>query len=112
MATTETIVKKHWKVDKKAGTRTQVESTYYVHPTFKPSRIDEISMEFIINYCKANKQTAWLKDLANENVETRKGKEIKTPFVTLRAEFAGKFFPEAVIGDKKKSTYLDIINAL
>lgn len=112
MAKAETIVKRS------KGKNGEIkEITYNVNPDYKPLKVSDISMEFIINYCKASGKDAiqWLKEIANkQEKQTRNDKTImvNTPFVTLRTAFAEKYFPDIIVGTKKKESYLDIINSL
>lgn len=94
-----------------------VETTYRIDADFIPSAIDEITQEFIENYCVAKKKTEWLVAEASKK-ETRKftkptklhgvsykaGDTCEQPisFVTMRSDFATKFFPEIIVGDKPK----------
>lgn len=103
-----------------------VETTYRVDAAFKPATINEISMEFIENYCVANNEIPWL--LATINTTSyqveRKDKETgKTytetvtcenyPFVNIRKDFVYKFFPSIIKGNAStKETWKERLNRL
>ena len=83
-----------------------LEQKYRVDADFKPSAIDEICSEFIDNYVEANNEGEWFVSVL-EMKETykngpKKGQEKDASFVTIRSEFANKFFPEIVKGNKKE----------
>lgn len=102
-----------------------VETTYRVDAGFKPSEISEVCIEFIENYCVANKKIDWLLEKVNTTsyeVE-RKDKETGAkfmetvqcdnyPFVNLRKDFVEKFFPSIIKGNTSPETFKDKINRL
>lgn len=94
--------------------------------------MDYRTMKFqeIVDWCKANDQTAWLKEFVTTKVpckvyprKTVDGKsvadktqepktEMRTPSYTMvKQAFATKFMPE-IIPEKKKSTMLKIVEEL
>ena len=92
--------------------------TYHAEPEYKPTVIGDICEEFIVNYCEANGHTDWLVEKVNTKVPTKKldengnPKMVYMPFVSLRSEFAKKFFPNIIKGDSgKKLSFRDKINA-
>ena len=96
------------------GEMVEVSTEYRVDADFIPERINEVSLDFIINYCKANKEVAWLKETAEKTKTDKHGKVMRYPFVNLRADFMNKFFPDKVVGkkDEQKETMYDIIGNL
>lgn len=118
------------KVNSKGKFITETKATEYrIDADFIPSRIDEITQEFIENYCVSKNQMKWL--LAEvEKKEVRKftkatklngvsykaGDTCEQPisFVSMRSDFATKFFPEIIVGDsqkEKKPTWAELIKA-
>jgi len=83
-------------------------------PSFVPTSILDIGFEFIINYCKANKQIEWLKELKNTPVKpNKKGKERQISFIEIRNEFTKKFFPDiAPMPMEPKKTMYEMIDEL
>ena len=84
-----------------------VAKEYRVDADFKPTAIDEICAEFIDNYVEANNEGEWFVSVL-EKTETykkgkRKGETKDISFVTIRSEFAKKFFPEIIKGEKPVS---------
>ena len=64
-----------------------------------------LNFEQIVNWCKENKQTAWLKDYADANPGFS--------FLSLKKAFAAKFMPNIIPNAKaKKPSMLDIIASL
>lgn len=98
----------------KGENKKTVETTYRVDPDFVPSGINEICAEFIENYCAANNAIDWLLEKVNTKIEVeRKQKDGTTkvvtmdyPFVSLRSDFANKYFPQIIKGDKKEELSL------
>lgn len=100
-----------------------IETQYRIDADFEPERIDEITQEFIENYCVAKNQTKWLiaevskketrtfkKEAKLNGVVYKAGDSVEQPisFVSMRSDFANKFFPHIVIGDnpkEKKETF-------
>ena len=89
----------------------EVSITYRIDADFVPSEINEISYEFIENYCVAKKQLEWLIETVNittydvkrKNKETNKYEIVTVtnnnyPFIMLRNDFAKKFFPQILKG--------------
>lgn len=90
---------------------------YHAEPEYNPPKIADICEEFIVNYCEANGHTDWLVEMVNTKVPTKKldeegnPKKVYMPFVSLRSEFAKKFFPKCIKGDSgKKPSFRDTIN--
>lgn len=111
----EYITKSHMVKDED-GTKRKVSVDYRVDADFVPTSISEICVEFMIEYCFAHGEGDWLDDEASKKVQitTKKGtvSERNTPFVTLRAKFTEKFFPEIIKGEKEKGpSTLDKIRA-
>lgn len=98
------------------GNSIKVTKKFRVDADFKPKKIDDICIEFIANYCKANKQKEWFMETVNKKTTAKKkvkdenGKptgevtieEIDYPFVNVRADFANKFFPSIIKGTPEK----------
>lgn len=116
MAEKYTIIKHKVKKVDEAGTPIKdekgnfvwetVEKQYRVDPDFKPTAIDEICAEFIDNYVEAHDEGEWFVSVL-EKKETykrgeKKGKEKEVSFVTIRSEFAKKFFSEIIKGKADK----------
>jgi hypothetical protein len=85
------------------------EVTYRIDADFTPSKLDEISIEFVINYCEANNQAEWLYEKLTTKVpckikKTGETKLREIPFVKLREEFVSKFFPALKKGKKLSPT--------
>lgn len=87
-----------------------VEQRYRIDPYFVPENISDICMEFIYNYCVANNEGAWLKEIYSrtEKAIKNKGKPNETvverpiSFVSIRSEFANKFFEGCIKGNQHK----------
>ena len=63
----------------------------------------------IVDWCKENKQTEWLKS----QLFDKEGNKINISFMTLKQNFAEKFMPEIIPQAKpKKPTMWDIAKAL
>lgn len=100
---------------------------------------NDITIEDIIEYCKANKQVDWLKEIASKKIIVKRhteriqkmsaktGKlewfvdksspvveeETNITFVQIKRAFCEKFMPEIMPKAKpKKPTMFDLINAL
>lgn len=91
-----------------------VETIYRIDADFVPTKVNDISVEFIENYCVAKGETAWLVETATKKSYTTTKKEdgVKKevviecdnyPFVNLRKDFVEKFFPQIIKGTKKKT---------
>jgi hypothetical protein len=104
-----------------------IEVTYRIDADFIPSKINEISNEFIENYCVAKNEVEWLLTTVNTSsyVVERKDKETKAvrletiqcdnyPFINLRRDFALKFFPDIFKGKDadKQETFKARLNRL
>ena len=100
-----------------------VETTYRVDADFKPTEVNEISMEFIENYCVAKGEIAWLLETVNTSAYEVKRKDKETgemvtevvkcdnyPFVNLRRDFVLKFFPKIIKGATTAKTWKEILN--
>lgn len=92
----------------------------------------DMSIEDIIEWCKANNQVAWLKETASQKVEYKvyprvkdeKGKwhsdKTATPtiemrpisFIQIKIAFVNKFMPEIAPKAQKKESMYDRIMAL
>lgn len=93
----------------------------------------DMNIEDIINWCKENHQTKWLKNIASQQVpyrvyprvkgedgkyhvdKTQEPKIVYRPisFIQIKMEFVQTFMPEIAPKPKeKKPTMYDIINAL
>ena len=91
----------------------------------------KITIDDIIDYCKANGQVAWLKEVASRKVEykvypkvEKDGKMVSdkkaTPsiemrpisFIQIKLEFVNKFMPEIAPKAEKKTSMYDKIMAL
>lgn len=80
------------------------EITYRIDADFAPTDINDICIEFIENYCVAKKETGWLVDTVSKSIVDKTGKKRDYPFVSIRADFVKKFFPEIVKGTSKGET--------
>lgn len=93
----------------------------------------KMKLQDVIEWCKANNQIEWLKEVVNRDVEVEVYPEIEvdgkkvinksaTPtiemrpisFIQVKTEFAKKFMPEILPKktSKKTATMRDIVNAL
>lgn len=102
----------------------EVSTKYRIDAAFVPEKIGEISMEFIENYCVANKEIDWLLEEVNiteYTVVRNKGKADEYtevinsknyPFVNLRRDFTLKFFPDIINSDDEHETWKERINRL
>ena len=96
-----------------AGEMAEVATKFRVDADFIPDDINQVSLEFIINYCKAHKEVKWLKETAEKTITDKQGKVRDYPFVNLRSDFMKKFFSDKVKGKaEKKPTMYDLIKAL
>lgn len=117
------------KVRKKDGSF--AETKYRIDASFIPAAVNEICDKFIINYCIANNEEEWLfnelnatetatanKDrkvtavvngIKQKNYNVKAGESYEQPksFVSLRSDFANKFFPDIVKGSSTKTSPLD-----
>ena len=74
---------------------------------------NKITLDDIIDYCKANAQTAWLKEEAKRTFPTEEGGTRKITFIELKRAFVLKFMPEiAPKAAPKGPSMWDRINAL
>lgn len=80
---------------------------YRIDADFKPKIIGEITQEFIENYCEANNQGEWLLSILDKTDKRKDGKEIPISFMSVRKEFALKFFPKIIKGKKKEPTWAE-----
>lgn len=63
-----------------------------------------MTVEDIINWCKANDQVAWLKEEAAKTFPTEKGKKDRgITFIELKLAFVHKFMPEIAPKAKEKT---------
>lgn len=95
----------------------------------------DIDLNYIVEWCKANGQVAWLKEAAQQKVnvkvyprvqQQKNGKTISVAdttqepkveernitFIQLKKAFAEKFMPDIMPKSKKKESMYDIIAAL
>ena len=83
---------------------------------FVPSDINEIGKDFILNFIKEKHPEGipWLKDLAKTTTYSKKlNKDIPITFLTVRQEFAKKYFPNLIKPPKKKEkTFFELIEEL
>lgn len=101
-----------------------IETQYRIDADFKPTKIAEICMEFIENWCVANNQIEWLvntmniteyKVIRNKGKEDEKEEIVKCdnyPFVNVRRDFVMQFFPKIIKGDNANETWKERINRL
>lgn len=80
--------------------------------TSPPDKVNQIDVDYIMEYCKANKQVAWLKQTASQKYTSKDGKERQYGLFQIRKEFVEKFMPELREASGKKETMLDRIMAL
>jgi hypothetical protein len=72
-----------------------------------------MKLENIIDWCKENKQVAWLKATAATTYTNEDGSTRKITFFEIKKAFAEKFMPEILPKAKvKKPSMYDIIAAL
>ena len=83
-----------------------VEKTYRIDADFVPTAIEDICIDFIDNYVDANNEGEWLVSELEKTEVYKKGKkqgeEKDISFVSLRAAFTKKFFPDIIKGSDKK----------
>ena len=109
----EKYITKNKRVRAESGEMVEVSTKYRIDADFVPENINEVCLEFIVNYCKANKEVDWLKETANKFIIDKKEVERRYPFVKLRADFMNKFFPSKVKGKAEKAPNMyDLINSL
>lgn len=112
-----------WITKSKRAKGVTVETKYRVDAEFIPKKANDICMEFIVNYCEANNETKWLleevnissyiverKDKVTGETYTETVKCNNYPFVNLRKDFIGKFFPSLLSNSTKKETWKEILN--
>lgn len=76
-------------------------------------KLNDITLDFIIEYCKEHDEVAWLKEIANTpNLVDKNGKPRKIGFVELRNAFAKKFFPGLIQNKPRKKSMFDRIAEL
>ena len=76
-------------------------------------KLNDITLDFIIDYCKEHDEVAWLKEVANTpNLVDKNGKPRRLGFMELRNAFAKKFYPELIKAKAHKPSMLERINAL
>ena len=85
------------------GKPVKEEVTYRVDADFVPSNINEVCLEFMMNYCKAHNEGDWMITTSSNTITDKKGKKRDYPFVSLRADFMKKFFPNVLKGEKKEN---------
>lgn len=80
----------------------------------KLTSIDEVTFEYIVEYCKENSEVDWLKETMSQPVAPdKRGRERRKSFIELRKEFTLKFMPEiAPKPAAPKKTMYDIIAEL
>ena len=79
----------------------------------KPTSIATINSDYIKDYCVANKQVKWLKDVVNKKSVNKNGEEGLYNFFQVRKEFVEKFFSELTKKTAPKSkTFYDIVMEL
>lgn len=76
-----------------------------------------IDFPYIVNWCKENKQTEWLKDVVNSQVPVDKEDASKgmrdITFIEVKRIFCEKFMKELLpVAKPKKPSMKDIVNAL
>jgi hypothetical protein len=90
-----------------------MELPYFYKKEYNSMNYQNMKLEDIINWCKENKQVAWLKATAAITYPTEDGGSRKITFIELKKEFAEKFMPEIMPKAKeKKPSMYDIIAAL
>ncbi len=55
---------------------------------------EDITQEFMINYCKENGQIEWLKEQVQKTYVDKKGKTRRVTWMQVRSNFQAKFFPK------------------
>ena len=79
----------------------------------EPQKLAEITLDFVIDYCKAEgaESVAWLKSLFNTTKIDKKTKEPRELiFFDVRLEFARKYYPQ--LATQNNATMKDRIMAL
>ena len=61
-----------------------------------------MKIENIIEWCKANGQVAWLKEIAAKKIPTKDGGTRSISFIEIKVAFAQKFMPEIMPKSKPK----------
>lgn len=114
----EYITKTHKHKDKETGEVKEVSIKYRIDADFKPKGIGDISLEFIENYVDAHNESEWLLEEL-EKTEEHKHKDKKNKkeivditeeplsFMTMRKDFAMKFFPRIIKGKPKTESWAD-----
>lgn len=82
---------------------------YRVDAAFEPEKISDITPEFIENYCAANEEIEWLVKEVQLTITDKNGKKRDYPFVSLRADFVKKFFPEILTKRGSEESFKDRI---
>ena len=59
----------------------------------------EITQDFMIDYCVKNNQVGWLKEQVQKTYVDSNGKTRKVSWVQVRKEFKAKFFPKETNSD-------------
>lgn len=76
-------------------------------------KLNDITLDFIIEYCKEHDEVAWLKEIANTpNLVDKNGKARKIGFMEIRNAFAKKFFPDLIQAKTHKKSMFDRIMEL
>ena len=74
---------------------------------------NKMTVTDIIEWCKANKEVAWLKKTAATKYLTNEGEQRDITFIELKLAFVNKFMPEIAPKKKeKKPSMYEIIAAL
>lgn len=83
-----------------------VSKEYRIDADYVPTAVEDIVIEFIDNYVEANNEGDWLVNELMKKETYKKGKkkgqEKDISFVTVRADFAKKFFPNIIKGTGNK----------
>lgn len=70
-----------------------------------------MTIQDIIDWCKANNQVKWLKATAAKTFTNEEGKERRITFIEIKNEFCRDFMPE-IAPKKEKLNMYDLIASL
>lgn len=99
-----------------ARKKTDTEKVLNASANFVPVEINEIGKDFILNFIKEKhpEDIPWLKNLAKKTTYSKKlNRDIPITFLTIRQEFAKKYFPNLIKPAKpKEKTFFELIDEL
>ena len=81
-----------------------------------PEKLNDIKLDFIIDYCKEHGEVDWLKNTSHKvfvlTTDDGEEEERKISFIELRNEFVRKFFPDLLPKKEKKKSMYELIDEL